>query len=109
MKTTKQNVIDQVQNSVSSIFTKEDVLAIINSITEEKSRVVSVVDITRAIDRVVENFEMNAKDVVDCDNAEFGISYNNQLQLDNIDLNSDYVREALENAFMDFGEDVTEE
>jgi hypothetical protein len=105
----KLDVISSVQNSVSSIFSKEDVINLINSITEEKSRVVSVVDITRAIDRVVENFEMNAKDVVDCDNAEFGISYNNQLQLDNIDLNSDYVREALENAFMDFGEDITEE
>ncbi len=105
----KLDVIQSVQSSVSSIFSKEDVINLINSITEEKSRVVSVVDITRAIDRVVENFEMNAKDVVDVDNIEFGIGYHKTIEIDNVDVNSDYIREALENAFMDFGEDVTEE
>ena len=108
MKTTKQNVIDQVQNSVSSIFSKEDVLNLINSI-EERSRVITTRDIERAIDNVVSNFEMNNQDVVDTDNVEFNISYTNQIEVDNVGLNLDYIREALENNFMDFGEAECEE
>ena len=102
MKTTKQNVIDQVQNSVSSIFSKEDVLNLINSI--QADRVITTRDIERAIDNVVSNFEMNNQDVVDTDNVEFNISYTNQIEVDNVGLNLDYIREALENNFMDFGE-----
>lgn len=102
MKTTKQNVIDQVQNSVSSIFSKEDVINLINSI--QADRVITTRDIERAIDSVVSNFELNTLDVVDSDNVEFSISYNNQIQVDNVGLNVDYIRESLENVFMDMGE-----
>ena len=107
MKTTKQNVIDQVHNSVSYIFSKEDVLNLINSI--QADRVITTRDIERAIDSVVSNFELNTLDVVDSDNVEFSISYNNQIQVDNVGLNVDYIREALENTFMDFGEAECEE
>ena len=55
------------------------------------------------------NIEMNTLDVVDSDNVEFSISYNNQIQVDNVGLNVDYIREALENTFMDFGEAECEE
>ncbi len=102
MKTTKQNVIAQVQNSVSSIFSKEDVINLINSI--QADRVITTRDIERAIDSVVSNFEMNNQDVVELHTAEFNIGYNNQLEVDNVGLNLDYIREALENQFMDFGE-----
>ena len=107
MKTTKQNVIDQVQNSVSSIFSKEDVINLINSI--QVGRAITTVDIERAIDNVVSDFEMNNQDVVDTDNVEFNISYNNQIEVDNVGLNLDYIREALENNFLDFGNDESEE
>ena len=58
---------------------------------------------------VVSNFEMNNRDVVELHTAEFNIGYNNQLEVDNVQLNLDYIKEALENTFMDFGEAECEE
>ena len=104
MKVTKENVIAQVQSSVSSIFSKEDVLFLINSLEETSSRKITTVDIQRAIDRTISWFENNERDVVDLDSVEFEISYNNQLSVCGVPLEIDNIREALENNFMDFGE-----
>jgi hypothetical protein len=103
MKITKENAIAQVQSSVSSIFSKEDVLFLINSI-ESSSRKVTTEDIERAIDRTISWIECNEREVLDLDNAEFEISYNNQLECTSVGINTREIREALENNFMDFGE-----
>jgi hypothetical protein len=100
----KLKTLAALRNQMDSFYSLEQVIGIIEGITEEKSRTITTVDIARAIDKVVENFEMNPKDIVDCDNIEFGIGYHNTIEIDNIDVNSDYIREALENVFMDFGE-----
>ena len=104
MKVTKENVIAQVQSSVSSIFSKEDVLFLINSLEETSSRKITTVDIERAIDRTISWIENNEREVLDLDNAEFEISYNNQLECTSVGINTREIREALENNFMDFGE-----
>ncbi len=103
MKNSKENVISSVQSSVSSIFSKEDVINLINSIQEE-GRKISVNDIQRAIDDVVCSLENNEDEVVDRDSIEFGISYGNKIEVESLRINFDYIREALENTFMDLGE-----
>ena len=104
MKITKENAIAQVTSSVSSIFTKEDVLFLINSIEESSSKKISTFDIGRAIDRTIDWIENNERDILELDSAEFEISYNNQLECTSVPMNVDCIREALENNFMDFGE-----
>ena len=106
---TKEVVLQSVQNSVSSIFTKEDVIKLINSVEEGSSRKITVDDIERAIDRTISWIENNEREVVDLDSAEFEISYSNQLECTNVPVNVDNIREALENNFMDFGEAEEEE
>jgi cell division ATPase FtsA len=109
MKVTKENVIAQVQNSASSIFSKEDVLFLINSLEVGSSRKITTEDIGRAIDKVVDSLERNTEDVVDYTSVEFNISYDNRIEVESVGLNLDYIREALENNFMDFGEAEVEE
>ena len=104
MKNSKVNVISSVQNSVSSIFSKEDVINLINSIEESSSKKISTYDIGRAIDKTIDWIENNERDILDLDSAEFEICYNNQLECTNVPMNVDCIREALENNFMDFGE-----
>ena len=104
MKITKENVIIAVQNSVSSIFSKEDVINLINSI-EGGGRVITTNDIERAIDKVISWADNNESDVVDFDSVEFELSYNNRIEVTNVPLQLENLREALENNFMDFGED----
>ena len=103
----KELVLQSVQNSVSSIFSKEDVIKLINSV--EGGRVISVYDIQRAIDNVVNSFERDTEDIVDYTSVEFNISYDNRIEVESVGLNLDFIREALENNFMDFGELVEEE
>ena len=98
----KELVLQSVQNSVSSIFSKEDVIKLINSV--EGGRVISVNDIQRAIDNVVNSFERDTEDIVDYTSVEFNISYDNRIEVESVGLNLDFIREALENNFMDFGE-----
>ena len=100
----KELVLASVQNSVSSIFSKEDVINLISSIEAEGGRKISVDDIERAIDNVVNSFERNTEEIVDYTSVEFNISYSNRIDVESIGLNLDYIREALENTFMDFGE-----
>ena len=100
----KELVLQSVQHSVSSIFTKEDVIKLINSIEEGSSRKITTDDIERAIDQTIGWIENNEREVLDLDNAEFEISYSNQLECTNVPINVDTIREALENNFMDFGE-----
>jgi len=105
----KQDVLNRVLNSESSIFSKEDVVRLIEGIEVGSSRKITTYDIGRAIEKTIEWFENNERDVFDLDSAEFEISYNNQLECTNVPLNIEEIRDALENNFMDFGEDAFEE
>jgi hypothetical protein len=99
----KEFVLQLVENSASSIFSREDVIKLINSV-EGGGRVISVDDIERAIDKVISWAENNESDVVDFDSVEFELSYNNRIEVTNVPLQLENLREALENNFMDFGE-----
>jgi len=100
----KELVLQSVQNSVSSIFSKEDVINLINSV-EGGGRKITPYDIERAIDKTISWIEDNERDVLDLDSAEFEISYNNQLECTNVPINVEEIRQALENNFCDFAED----
>ena len=99
----KEFVLQLVENSASSIFSREDVIKLINSV-EGGGRVISVDDIERAIDKVISWADNNESDVVDFDSVEFELSYDNRIEVSNVPLQLENLREALENNFMDFGE-----
>jgi len=101
----KEFVLQLVENSASSIFSREDVIKLINSV-EGGGRVISVNDIERAIDQTISWIENNSRDVVDLENAEFEIEWGNKIVCNDVPINVDEIREALENNFMDFGEAV---
>jgi hypothetical protein len=105
----KDLVLHSVKHSVSSIFTKEDVINLINSIEEGSSRKITTLDINRAIDKVVDYMDRDQREIFDFDNAEFELSYDNRIECVGVPINTDAVREILENNFMDFGEEVVEE
>jgi len=105
----KELVLQSVENSVSSIFTKEDVINLINSIEEGSSRKITPYDIGRAIDKTIDWIENNQDNIVCLDDAEFELTYNNQIECTGVGFCTDEIREALENNFMDFGEAEVEE
>ena len=99
----KEFVLQLVENSASSIFSREDVIKLINSV-EGGGRVITTNDIERAIDKVISWADNNESDVVDFDSVEFELSYDNRIEVSNVPIQLENLREALENNFMDFGE-----
>ena len=104
----KELVLQSVQNSVSSIFSKEDVINLIKSI-EGGGRVITANDIERAIENVICWADNNEQDLVDRSSIEFELSYDNRLEVVGAPIQLENLREALENNFMDFGEVEEEE
>jgi hypothetical protein len=100
----KDLVLQSVQNSVSSIFSKEDVINLINSIEESKGSVITTYDIGRAIDKMVDWVEHNEREFLDLESAELEMDYSNRIEVVGVPINLDSLREALENNFMGFGE-----
>ena len=103
--------IESVENAYPSIYSKEDVKRVLNSFAKnitlwvsevkEQGPVMSVegirdlseqlmVAISRKVDR------LDAEEVVDYSSASMSISYNNQIEIDSMDYNSEVVNEAVE-------------
>ena len=104
MTITKQNAIAQVQNSISSIFSKEDVLFLLNNLEVGSSRKITTDDISRAIENTVRWMEREQSEFLDMNRAEFELNYDNRIELVGVPIDVDNITEALENNFMDFGE-----
>jgi len=109
MKNSKVNVISSVQNSVSSIFSKEDVINLINSIEESSSKKISTFDIGRAIEKTIDYLDRDQREIFDLDSAEFELSYDNRIECVGVPINTDAIREVLENNFMDFAQEEDED
>jgi len=58
----------------------------------------------RAIDKVINWVDNNERDLLDLDSAELELGYDNRIECVGVPLNTDGLREVLENNFMDFGE-----
>ena len=117
---TKQEVISQVQSSLGSLFTKDDVINCLNMVVEEpkvetKPSFPSKVWLDKIKDSVLEairNVDFNDSDMIELDNFEFDIRYGNQIELDSFDVNAcslkTYVENEIENAFGEIEDEIIE-
>ena len=102
---TKNQTIDLLKNQLPGFYSVEQVINLIEKIEEGSSRKITTNDIQKAIDKSISWIDNNERDVVDLDSAEFELSYHNQIECVGIQINTESIREALENNFMDFGEE----
>jgi hypothetical protein len=99
----KQDVLNRVLNSESSIFAKDDVVRLIEMI-EGEGKTVTVTDIGAAIEEAMNVLSRsNYPDVVDKSTAEFNLN-GNEIELEHVDVDLDYIRETLEEYLMPLGE-----
>jgi len=99
----KQDVLDRVLNSESSIFSKDDVVRLIEMIDESEGKTITVSDIGTAIEDAMDALCRNSYDIVDKSTAEFDLN-GNEINLVEVDLDLDYIREQLEEHLMPLGE-----
>ena len=101
---TKAQTLAALGNQLDSFYSLEQVIKIVESIEEGKGRVITTNDIQKAIDKVVDHIDRDQQEVFDFDKAEFELSYDNRIECVGVPINTDSIREILENNFMDFGE-----
>ena len=108
----KLQVLHSVKHSVSSIFTKDDVLNLISSIAQEE-QTNQVYDLIKKLQELQETISynlqnLNSDDVVDYDSVEFSISYNNRIEVDCMNINVDNLTEIVENGIGELIEELRE-
>ena len=95
-KRTKEQVIESVKGSISSIFSKEDVIAIINSIQQENE-----LDKEDLIEAILSELTNGRHDVIDLDSAEFEIN-RREISLERVDFDENRLEEAITSGINDY-------
>jgi hypothetical protein len=118
---TKQEVISQVQNSLGSLFTKDDVINCLNMVVEEQPKVETKVSypsdkwlakIKDAILQRIMDTDFNDSDMIELDNISFDIKYGTQIELDSYDVDAcslkTYVENEIDEAFGEIDDEISE-
>ena len=103
----KQDVLNRVLNSESSIFSKDDVVRLIEMV-EGSGRTITVSDIGSALESAMNELSRNSDDVIDKGRAEFDIN-GNEIYISEIDFDMGFIRDTLEEYLMPLGEPDPEE
>lgn len=110
---TKENVIAKVQDSLGSLFTKDDVINCINLVEEQKVEEVRPMMLTYPnkfwLDKIkngilerIRETDFNDSDSIEISEAEFSIRYGNTIELDSFEVDGSSLRNYLENEIEDF-------
>jgi replication initiation and membrane attachment protein DnaB len=105
----KQDVLNRVLNSESSIFAKDDVVRLIEMIDEGGSGRITVSDIGAALDSALNELNRNSDDIIDRGSVEFDIQSGNEIYISDISFDFDFIRDTLEEYLMPLGESDPEE
>lgn len=108
--------ITKTIDAYPSIFSKDDVVTLLSSLRTESLHAIHEMlpqpsayiideekfkDFNAAVRSSLDNFlDRTDNEVIDYDSAEFNISYNNQLELENICINNDTILEELDDILL---------
>ena len=112
----KQEVISQVQNSLGSLFTKDDVVNCLNMVVEEPKVEETKADfkailnlIKNKIEETIDNFDFNDSDNFDITEFEFDIRYGNQIEVDSYEVDARQQKSNLLDVISEAFDELVEE
>jgi hypothetical protein len=117
---TKQELISQVQNSLGSLFTKDDVINCLNMVVEEsKVETKATYPSKEWLDKIknsilerVKDVDFNDSDMFDISDFEFDIKHGNEIEIDSYEVDAcslkGYVENQIEEAFDELEDDIIE-
>jgi hypothetical protein len=117
---TKQEVISQVQSSLGSMFTKDDVINCLNMVVEEpKVETKGSYPSKEWLDKIknsilerVKDVDFNDSDMFEISEMEFDIKYGNQIEIDSYEVDAcslkTYVENEIEETFDSIEDDIIE-
>jgi len=88
-----KNTIEQVSNSFPSLFSREDVIKLLTDLNAEmQSGPQLVIEKDALIDIFRETFsDKDFKNVVNTDDIELSLSYNNRIEIENVPIDEDEI------------------
>lgn len=101
----KQEAITQVNECISSVFSKEDVIKLIEQIEETTLDEQLIEDVLKGFNNKIYHIE---DDIIDYSSAEFSISYDNKLELECVSIDRDLIIDQLERVFKDITDKMNE-
>lgn len=106
---TKENVIAKVQDSLGSLFTKDDVINCINMVEEQKVENKPSYPSKKWLDKIrngilerIRDTDFSDSDNYEISEAEFSIRYGNTIELDSYEVNGSSLQKYIENEIEDF-------
>jgi hypothetical protein len=114
---TKQHVISLFENSIGSMFAKEDVIRILNKLEETKVETKVSYPSKEWLDKIkqeilsrIENVDFNDSDMYDLNDFEFKICNGNEIEVNSFEVDACalkvYVENEIENAFGIIEDDI---
>jgi hypothetical protein len=107
-----QEAVALVETSFPSIFSKEDVLKLLNSIQAQPTLPEGFAEglVDKIAAKVYSKIDRHSTvKLVDYDSAEFEIDYNNKLTLTNVDIDTDEICDAVNDAVQGAVDEMMEE
>jgi hypothetical protein len=117
----KEEVIAKVQDSLGSLFTKDDVIKCLQMVVEEQPKVETkpsypsdkwLAKIKDAILQRIIDIDFNDSDMFDISEFEFDIKYGNQIEVDSYEVDACslkvYVENQIEEAFSEVEDEINE-
>jgi hypothetical protein len=108
----KQEVISQVQSSLGSLFTKDDVVKCINMVVEEpkveetKNYSIDgdelIQRIKDGLTKVMDEIDFNDSDNFEITDCEFSIGYGNTIELDSFEVYANQLKDLVRAEIRDF-------
>lgn len=107
----KQEVLLAVTNCASSIFSKEDVINLINSVEEGSSNLESIIKKLESLQESISYDLQNlgSDEVVDYSSVELNLDYNNRIEIEDMSINVDRINEIVENGIVNLIDELREE
>jgi vesicle coat complex subunit len=98
MKRTIDQSILAVEQNLGSVFTKEDVLELLNNIEQETN--LSDEQKESIIADIVQNIEYAEDNIVDKDSVRLDIDSSNYITIDRVDIDFDVIRHAVRDVIL---------
>ena len=92
---TKAETIAALGNQMSSFYSLEQVINIVNNIDEKGG--ISKEALERIVDDIMESLERDVDQFVSKEDSEFELTYDRRIELTDIPVDFDFIREAIEN------------
>jgi hypothetical protein len=89
----KKELINEITEHFPSVYTKEDVVKLINLLDDTQQKI-DVEELKRKIRNKLER--LSSEDVVDYSSVELSMNYDNRVELDRIEVQSDNIMDEIE-------------